>query len=148
VPKGRGHFFESKLQAQVSVRFEALAAPTRHWGDAHPGVEVEASGALAHYFPEVLVVLEGSPDAVENGSSSPEREPGKHAMPDLDASQFFKVIFFRRTSNAVAAEARSLQAVNLRGHLRVWLAGWQTGRDDEQRSGDGRRTLATQRKKF
>jgi hypothetical protein len=66
-------------------------------------------------------------------------------MPDLDASQFFKVIFFRRTSNAVAAEARSLQAVNLRGHL---LAGWQTGRDDEQRSGDGRRTLATQRKKF
>ena len=122
------------------MRFEALAAPTRHWGDAHPGVEVEASGALAHYFPEVLVVLEGSPDAVENGSSSPEREPGKHAMPDLDASQFFKVIFFRRTSNAVAAEARSLQAVNLRGHLRVWLAGWQTGRDDEQRSGDGRRT--------
>jgi len=110
------------LQAQVSVRFEALAAPTRHWGDAHPGVEVEASGALAHYFPEVLVVLEGSPDAVENGSSSPEREPGKHAMPDLDASQFFKVIFFRRTSNAVAAEARSLQAVNLRGHL---LAGRQ-----------------------
>ncbi len=50
VPKGRGNFFESKLQAQVSVRFEALAAPTHHWGDAHPGVEVEASGALTHYF--------------------------------------------------------------------------------------------------
>jgi hypothetical protein len=48
-------------------------------------------------------------------------------MPDLDASQFFKVIFFRQTSNAVAAEARSLQAVNLRGHLRVWLAGWLAG---------------------
>ena len=122
------------------MRFKALAAPTRHWGDAHPGVEVEASAALAHYFPEVFVVLEGSPDAVENGSSSPEREPGTHAMPNLDASQFFKVIFFSQTSNAVAAEARSLQAVNLRGHLQVWLAGWQTGRDDEQRSGDGRRT--------
>jgi hypothetical protein len=146
VPKGRGHFFESKLQAQVSVRFEALAAPTRHWGDAHPGVEVEASGALAHYFPEVLVVLEGSPDAVENGSSSPEREPGKHAMPDLDASQFFKVIFFRRTSNAVAAEARSLQAVNLRGHL---LAGRQdVTTNNALETDDGRATLATQRKKF
>ncbi len=107
------------------MRFPALAAPTRHGGDAHPGVEVQASGALAHYFPEVLVVLEGSPDAVENGSSSPEREPGKHAMPDLYASQFFKVIFFRQTSNAVAAEARSLQAVNLRGHFSVWLAGEQ-----------------------
>jgi hypothetical protein len=152
VPKGRGQFFNSKLQAQVCVRFKALAAPTRHWGDAHPGVEVEASAALAHYFPEVFVVLEGSPDAVENGSSSPEREPGTHAMPNLDASQFFKVIFFSQTSNAVAAEARSLQAVNLRGHLQVWLAGWlagwQTGRDDEQRSGDGRatRTKTRQRK--
>jgi hypothetical protein len=67
-----GEFFKSKLQSQVRVRFPALAARTRHGGDAHPGVEVEASGALAHYFPEVLVVLEGSPDAVENGSSSPE----------------------------------------------------------------------------
>ncbi len=99
------------------MRFPALGAPTRRWGDAHPGVEVEAAGALAHYFPEVLVVLEGSPDAVENGSSSPERKPGEHAMPDLDASKFFKVIFFRQTSNAVAAEARSLQAVNVRGHF-------------------------------
>ncbi len=96
------------------MRFPALGAPTRHGGDAHPGFEVEASGALAHYFPEVLVVLEGSPDAVENGSSSP----------DLDASKFFKVIFFRQTSNAIAAEAGSLQAVNLRGHFSVWLAGW------------------------
>jgi hypothetical protein len=128
VPKGRGQFFNSKLQAQVCVRFKALAASTRHWGDAHPGVEVEASAALAHYFPEVFVVLEGSPDAVENGSSSPEREPGTHAMPNLDASQFFKVIFFSQTSNAVAAEASSLQAVNLRGHLQVWLAGWLADR--------------------
>ena len=141
MPKGRGNFFESKLQAQVSVRFEALAAPTRHWGDAHPGVEVEASGALTHYFPEVLVVLEGSPDAVENGSSSPEREPGKHAMPDLDASQFFKVIFFRRTSNAVAAEARSLQAVNLRGHLQVfgWLGALRRTSDSKTRQRKGKK---------